>query len=114
MLPFRKDKAGLRRLLEKEPAYKKMDEETAKTVSVLMGVKAFMENRERYKEGAGYNMCQAIREMMEDSRLEGEKAGRMEKRAEYWEAIKSNTEYFFELRSKKIKKFQPFQSLVSI
>lgn len=79
LLPLRKDKAGLRRLLEKEPAYRKMDEETARTVSLLMGVKVFMEKKEKYKEGEGYNMCLAIREMMEDSRMEGweegEKAG---------------------------------------
>ena len=79
LLPLRKDKAGLRRLLEQEPAYRKMDEETARTVSLLMGVKVFMEKKEKYKEGEGYNMCLAIREMMEDSRMEGweegEKAG---------------------------------------
>ena len=36
-----------------------------------MGVKRFMEHQEKYKEGEGYNMCQAIKEMMEDSRSEG-------------------------------------------
>ncbi len=75
LLPLRKDKAGLRRLLEEDAAYRKMDEETARTVGVLMGVKRFMEHQEKYKEGEGYNMCQAIKEMMEDSRMEGEKSG---------------------------------------
>lgn len=75
MLPLRKDKAALRSLLEKDPVYRQMDEETAGTVGILMGVKGFMENWKKYKEGEGYNMCQAIREMMEDSRVEGEKTG---------------------------------------
>ena len=75
LLPLRKDKAGLRRLLEQDPAYQRMDEETATTVSLLMGVEVFVKQKEKYREGDGYNMCQAIREMMEDSRMEGEKAG---------------------------------------
>ena len=75
LLPLHKDKAGLCRLLEQDPVYQRMDEETARTVSVLMGVKLFMAQKENYKEGDGYNMCLAIREMMEDSRIVGEKAG---------------------------------------
>lgn len=94
LLPLRKDKAALRSLLEKDPVYRQMDEETADTVGILMGVKGFMENRKKYKEGEGYNMCQAIKEMMEDSRIEGriegektgwkegEKAGREEEQKE--------------------------------
>ncbi|HBA47271.1 MAG TPA: hypothetical protein DCZ91_05635 [Lachnospiraceae bacterium] len=82
LLPLRKNKAALRSLLEKNPVYRQMDEETAGTVGILMGVKGFMENRKKYKEGEGYNMCQAIREMMEDSRVEGEKTGREEEQKE--------------------------------
>ena len=37
-----------------------------------MGIKRFAENKKKYKTEKGeYNMCQAIREMMEDSRMEG-------------------------------------------
>lgn len=75
LLPFRKDKAGLRKLMEENPVYQKLDEDTAKTASVLMGVKIFMQQEEKFRNGEGYNMCQAIREMMEDSRMEGEKNG---------------------------------------
>ncbi len=75
LLPLRKNKAALRSLLEKNPVYRQMDEETANTVGILMGVKGFMENRKKYKEGDRYNMCQAIQEMIEDSRMEGEKVG---------------------------------------
>lgn len=49
-----------------------MDEETAQTLGVLMGIKRFGENKKRYETKKGeYNVCQAIREMMEDSRSEG-------------------------------------------
>ncbi len=75
LLPYRKDKSGLRRLLERETAYRNMDEETARTVSVLMGIKSFMKKTENYREGDGYNMCKAIQDMMEDSRMEGWEAG---------------------------------------
>lgn len=72
LLPFRKDKAGLKEILEKNPEYREMDEETAQTISVLMGIE-FME--EKYKEGKGYNMCLAIQEMVEEGRLEGRLEG---------------------------------------
>ena len=67
----RRDKERLKELLEKNPAYRRMDEETARTIGVLMGIKNFGENEERFKTEEGYDMCQAIREMMEDSRQEG-------------------------------------------
>ncbi len=64
---------GQLELLSSDPAYQSMDKETAETLSVLMGINKFNENEETYKtEGGNYNMCQAIRELMEDSRLEGE------------------------------------------
>ena len=52
--------------------------ETAETISLLMGVDAFMEKEEKYREGKKYNMCKALRDMMEDSRNEGLEAGRAE------------------------------------
>ena len=69
-------------MLEEDPAYRSMDEETARTISVLMGIRKFMEQEEKYKNGEGYNMCQAIMEMMEDSRKEGRKEGRRKEQAE--------------------------------
>lgn len=84
LLPFRKDKAGLKEILEKNPEYREMDEETAQTISALMGIE-FMEEKEKYKEGKGYNMCQAIQEMVEEGRLEGliQVAERMLKTGKY-------------------------------
>ena len=42
LLPYRKDKEKLRKLLE-NPAYGKMDEDTAWTISVLLGIRKFGE-----------------------------------------------------------------------
>lgn len=75
LLPFRKDREGLKKMLEENPEYQKMDEETARTVSVLMGIKGFTEKQEQYKEEEGYNMCQAIQEMIEEGRMEGRMEG---------------------------------------
>ncbi len=70
LLPFRKDRAGLKKLLAEKSEYREMDEETARAISVLMGID-FMEKKEKYREGEGYNMCQAIQEMVEEGRMEG-------------------------------------------
>ncbi len=75
LLPFRRNREGLKKMLEENPEYQKMDEETARTVSVLMGIKGFTEKQERYKEEEGYNMCQAIQEMIEEGRIEGRMEG---------------------------------------
>lgn len=72
LLPFRRNRKGLKKMLEENPEYQKMDEETARTVSVLMGIKDFTEKQEQYKEEEGYNMCQAIQEMIEEGRMEGQ------------------------------------------
>ena len=79
ILPCRRDKKRLMELLASDPAYQSMDKETAQTLGVLMGINKFKENEETYKtEEGNYDMCQAIRELMEDSRLEGEKEGKKE------------------------------------
>lgn len=46
LLPLRKDKARLKKLINENPVYQKLDEDTAKTASILMGVKLFMEDKE--------------------------------------------------------------------
>ena len=70
LLPFRKNRMGLKKLLAENPEYREMDEETAQTISVLMGID-FMGKKEKYREEGGYNMCQAIQEMVEEGRMEG-------------------------------------------
>ena len=76
LLPFRRDRAGLREVLNGNPAYTKLDQETAETVSALMGIKNFMKRKEEFREGDRYNMCQAIREMIEEGERKGENRSR--------------------------------------
>lgn len=40
-----------------------------------MRVERFMENKDNYQKEGTYNMCQALQEMMEDSRSEGIEQG---------------------------------------
>jgi hypothetical protein len=75
LLPLRRDKTRLKKLMDENPIYQKLDGDTAETASILMGVNLFIKQRKKYKNGDGYNMCQAIKEMMEDSRTEGWEAG---------------------------------------
>lgn len=49
LLPYRKDKGRLRELMEENPVYRSMDKETARTVSVLMGIKKHGEREGRYR-----------------------------------------------------------------
>ena len=72
---FSKDKGKLKELVEKDPAYQAM-EESAYDVAV-----AFSDAEDlvkvKGKEGK-VNMCQAIKEWMEDERNEGRNEGRIE------------------------------------
>lgn len=75
ILPYRKDKKGMEEFLSKHEEYQHLDEETARTISGMIGVKKFMTNKEKYECEGEYDMCQAIREMMQDSELTGIQKG---------------------------------------
>lgn len=66
LMAHRNNKREMNAFLESHEEYKYIDEETAEIISGIMGVETFMENKERYKEGSQYNMCQAIKEMWND------------------------------------------------
>lgn len=57
-----------------------MDEETSITISILMEID-FIDKKEKFREGEGYNMCQAIQEMVDEGRMEGLREGRKEEHA---------------------------------
>ena len=82
LLRYRQDKKGLKKLFKEDMEYQEMDEETAQVVSSLMGVDKFMDESAKYRKGDRYKMCEALQEMMEDSRLEGKAEGKMEGKAE--------------------------------
>lgn len=67
-----KDKEKLKELVENDPYYKSMDEDAYDVVANYANVKKLVEVKDEYKDVEGrMNMCTAIREMMEDSKLEG-------------------------------------------
>lgn len=90
LLPLRKDKKRLLQKLEQNSTYKHMSEDSLELLSVLMDSPSIWKNRKKYivpndviqettnPESEEYNMCQAIRELIEDGRQEGLSQGRME------------------------------------
>lgn len=97
-LQYRKDRAGLRRLLESDSAYRHLDRDTLEAMTVLLKMPAVWERKDRImnkKEGREeYDMCQAVREWAEEERMigkkEGRKVGRKEGREEIRAAIVRN------------------------
>ena len=65
LLPYRSDMEKMRQQIWENPAYRSMDEETAQMISIMIGAEIFMENKNNYKEGDGYNMCKALKDMVE-------------------------------------------------
>lgn len=74
----RRDKRALQELMEKEEGYRHLSAETAKTMSVLLNMPRIWEEKERYmeeEEEEEYDMCQAIKEWIEDERKAGYEEG---------------------------------------
>ena len=81
LVPYRSDKQRLRKYLEENAVYHSLDEETARAASVLVGMKNFEKDKDKYlQEGEGYDMCTALRELVEDGRLEGLERGKREEK----------------------------------
>ena len=79
---FSKDKKKLREMVESDEAYSKLDEDAYDMMAVYTNAQELIEQKEHHKEGGRINMCQAIKEMLEDERLEGREEGRVEGRTE--------------------------------
>ena len=83
LLPLRKDKNRLLEKLTADEAYTHMDEESLEFLSVVMDNPTIWKNRHKFKksvketedtgkkEQEEYDMCQAIRELIEDGKQEG-------------------------------------------
>ena len=76
VLNARGNKEKMKRLLKDKSLYH-LDAATSKAIAVLADVPNFLKDQEKYRneaedeEGSGFNMCIAIREMMEEAREEG-------------------------------------------
>lgn len=75
LMQYRGDKQGMNRFLEEHKEFQHVDEETARVIGTVMGVDVFMENGDRFRDGKGYNMCTAIKEMWMDGWNDGVSTG---------------------------------------
>ncbi len=86
VLSFRKDKVGLKQLMDENEAFHHLKDDTLLVLSKLLGQPKLWTDREKYmskdENGEEYNMCQAMRELMEDSKNAGLEEGRQEGRQE--------------------------------
>lgn len=82
----RKDKEGLKRLLDRSPEYQRVDADTLELLSVMLNIPRIWEERIKYldqgEEKEEYNMCQALQEWIEEERKAGEAEGKAEGKAE--------------------------------
>ena len=79
-LQYRRDRAGLKELMEQDERYQHIDAETLETISVMLEKPSIWENREEYmgkneEDKEEYNMCQALREWAEEERSIGREEG---------------------------------------
>lgn len=82
-MQYRKDKKKLKRLFEENEAYRHLSEETVEAIAVVMDAPELWRKRDMYRsvkddEKAGYNMCQGLREWIEDERNAGRAEGKAE------------------------------------
>lgn len=69
---FSKDKKKLKELVIRDEAYKFLAEEAYDMVLAYAGEEEMFRIKEKHKKGGKINMCQGLREWMEDERAEGE------------------------------------------
>ena len=74
-MPYRNDKRAIAKFFSEHEEYEHLDEETAMTIGGMIDATKFINNKERYEHEGKYNMCLAIKEMMEDSELIGIQKG---------------------------------------
>lgn len=85
LLNFRKNKKQLQQELKTNPDYEDVDMETVETISVMLDMPKIWEHKNNFirnKEREGLNMCQAMREIIEDAKNEGREEGRTENMVE--------------------------------
>lgn len=74
-LRYAEDKKALYELVTKESYYRMMEEDAFDVVSLYANLKGLIE-KENYNEAGGRkDMCKAIRDLMEDSKIEGIEQG---------------------------------------
>jgi hypothetical protein len=79
---YSKDKEKLGKLVTENEYFQHMDEDAFDLVSSYLDADSIEIEKEDYRVEGGLNMCTAIKEMIEDGRLEGRQEGRLEGRLE--------------------------------
>lgn len=77
---FSKDKRKLKELMEHDPAYAFLEEDAYDMVAGYAGEEEMFKIKDRHKKGGKVDMCQGLREWMEDERNEGKVEGKAEER----------------------------------
>ena len=75
---FSKDKQKLRELVENESSYLEMEESAYDVAVAFSGAEELVGIKKHYKKERKVNMCQALKEMLQDERDEGRVEGRRE------------------------------------
>ena len=88
----------LKELVEGDSAYQELEEDAYDMIAAYTKVEKFVAIKDKYKEKEKVNMCQALNELLEDSRLTGVEQG-------IEQGIERGTEQaIFRIVYKKIKK----------
>lgn len=71
------DKYAIQQFVEeRKTQFERLDEDAYDMITALTNTKEFADKKESYREeGSGINMCRAIRELIEDGKLEGLREG---------------------------------------
>ena len=82
-LQYRRNRAGLKKLMEQDERYKNIDVETLETMTVMLDLPSIWKERKNYMEKneeneEEYDMCQAIREWSAEEKEAGRQEGRQE------------------------------------
>ena len=75
LLPHRKSKQEMLNYVDSHPEYHTLDDETIEAISCMTNIPNLIEKKDDYKTEGGYDMCQAIKELIEDSKAEGRTEG---------------------------------------
>lgn len=81
-LNLQEEKEMLKQYVEENKRFRHLQEDAYEVLLFYSGSSELEINKEKYKTEEGYDMCRAIREMIEDGKLEGRIEGRMEGRKE--------------------------------
>ncbi|MBO5056354.1 MAG: transposase [Lachnospiraceae bacterium] len=79
---YSKDKQKLKKLIEEDESYAFLEEDAYDMVANYAGEEEMFRIKDKHKKGGKVDMCQGLREWLEDERNEGKVEGKIEGKAE--------------------------------